>query len=83
MPAWKQFANEAQRMKLNTTVASVDCTRYHYICEQERALAYPIVKVYKPGFYFPSDFDGNRTVNDLIDHAKNQIRLFGDPSQVE
>jgi thiol-disulfide isomerase/thioredoxin len=74
-PTWEEFATEVKKQKMSLGVGKVDCVAQADLCRQQEVMAYPGLHWYHEGQRIRPDFQMNRTVESLIDFARQHLEI--------
>lgn len=68
-PSYFKAAEILSEERPSASLAAVDCTKFKELCQRLKIKGYPTVKYFKSG-EFEKDYDGDRSVDDLVNFMK-------------
>jgi len=80
-PAWEAFALKMKEEPIE--IAQVDCDACPKICQEERIIEYPTLRLYQQGEAVVPDYKMGRTAQAFIGYVKHQVSGIGVTKVVE
>mmetsp|Transcript_12797 Transcript_12797/g.25958 ORF Transcript_12797/g.25958 Transcript_12797/m.25958 type:complete len:453 (-) Transcript_12797:143-1501(-) len=65
-PTWEAFAEQVQLRRMDIAIYKVDCVHQASVCNDQRVMAYPTLRLFKGTKVYQEDYNGDRTVDAFI-----------------
>lgn len=69
-PTWEAFAEEVLRRNMDVAIYKVDCVHQAQVCQDQRIMGYPTLRLFKGTKIVTDDYMGDRTVAAFLAHLE-------------
>jgi len=82
-PVWEAFAEKVEHEQLDISIIRVDCVENRMLCMEQHIQAFPTLRVFKRKDVQPPDYRSDRTVDAMLEFAKEKLALDHEVSQMD